>query len=429
MMQWFGTKILAGVSMGLVVLMVILTSQQKSSSSSNTQTMSTELKDKASGDTNAEVLRELSAKYQQVLDQNKKYHDKIEQLSKQSSTNKDDNTELKRVQQSQQETNEQLKLLQEQMTTLQQPLSVNQAEMPSSNGVSSSSMIGTVTDLSRTKPVNNVPSALNSVSEPITEENKKIPYYTIPALSNLANTSLMTSLIGEVPQGNNFPQPPFPFLAIVGKEQLLAANGMHLPGSLAGMKISGYSVGVGSFVQGFACTRSYITKVLFVFDDGHFVVHGNDAGGNSIDPADTLGYLSDPYGNPCMKGKYITNAPRVLTLLMGASAISGFGDAVSQSQVTTLTGYDGGNTLLTGDAATYAAGKGVAEGLDQASEYIKERLKGTFDVVYIPASLQGHPTKVVANFTQTIPIDLEQQGRQLRYDNTTKSTTSLHSLD
>lgn len=265
------------------------------------------------------------------------------------------------------------------------------------------------------------PTTLPALSEPHeaqaeTKVVTKIPFYTIPALSNLANTVLMTSLIGEVPQGNAFEQPPFPFLALVGKHDLLAANGIHLPPNISGMKISGYSVGVGSFVQGLSCTRSYITKVLFVFDDGHFVVYGKDPSGDNVDPSETLGYLSDPYGNPCMQGKYYTNAAHVLTMLTGMSMVQGAGEGLQQAQTTTLNGFEGSSTVFNGSVGKYALGSGASTSMDKASTYMLDRLKGTFDVVYIPASSHGRPTAVVANFTRTIPIDYNLQGRQIRYE-------------
>lgn len=245
---------------------------------------------------------------------------------------------------------------------------------------------------------------------------RKIPVYTIPALSNLANTVLMNSIIGEVPQGNTFEQPPFPFQALVGKHELLAANGLHLPPDIAGMKVSGYSVGVGSFVQGISCSRSYITKILFVFDDGHFTVYGKEANGNNVDPSDTLGYLSDVHGNPCIQGTYVSNAARVLTILTGMSMVQGAGEGLQQAQTNTLTGFNGTTTVFNGNIGKYAVGSGVSTSMDKASTYMLDRLKGTFDIVYTPASKNGRPTTVVANFTKTIPIDYSPNGRQIRYE-------------
>ncbi|MFN7096931.1 MAG: hypothetical protein ACK4PR_05190, partial [Gammaproteobacteria bacterium] len=302
------------------------------------------------------------------------------------------------------------------------------AAQQASNNVAMNTSLSSSSSSSQTlTPSSNTPTDNNQSSPP----SNKIPYYTIPALSNLANTVLMTSLIGEVPQGSTFAQPPFPFLALVGKHELLAANGVYLPSHLAGMKIAGYSVGVGSFIQGIACTRAYITQVLFVFDDGtSFTVQGKHTSGNNIDPDDTLGYLSDPYGNPCIKGKYITNADRVIAMLTGSGFADGVAKGLTEAQTNTMTGFDGTTTVFNGSIGKYAAGNGVSVGVEDAANYMQERLKGTFDVVYVPASTNGVPTHVIANFTKTIPIDLNQQGRKIYYDQYSSRSLALrHGLD
>lgn len=438
-------KIIIGSIFGLLIVVILLNTH--SGKTNAITAANTPAQDSASGDTNNEVLHELSAQYQQVLAQNKKYQQTIDTLNQTqhlnatSSLNLQGNKTVQNLLAAQQKTEAQLQALeaqiQNQKTTAGTATSSSTYPVNGENTSSNTNQsITTVTDLAAStkltvkNPIftqdNNKDSTTQHLVQPITT----VPYYTIPALSNLANTSLMTALIGEVPSGNSFSQPPFPFLALVGRKELLAANGLYLPADLAGMKVSGYSVGVGSFIQGISCVRSYVTKVLFVFQDGHFVTYGKDETGTSVDPNDTLGYLSDPYGNPCMQGQYITNASRVLTLLTGVGIVAGASQGLAQAQTTTMTGFDGTSTSFNGSAGKYALGYGLSYSANKATDYILDRLKGTFDVVYIPASHQGIPTPVVVNFSKTIPIDDNLMGRKLNYDHNNNALgATSHRLD
>lgn len=454
-------KILAGAAVVLVVLMFVVASghhkpaptveKSQGSSVSGTQI------DTASVDNDSEAIKELIVKYDKLAKQNEAYQALLNKKmaeGQQNITKQNNNANEEggvSVEASLAATEAKLEAMQAQLkqmgeqgahgsssnqmahtgTGINNPAAYPVGQSGASSGLLEEQGMTTLV-LDEDTPVNGkgqsgsppLPtSTLPALSEPHSNQDKtqdkpetKIPFYTIPALSNLANTVLMTSLIGEVPQGNTFQQPPFPFLALVGKHDLLAANGIHLPPHIAGMKLAGYSVGVGSFLQGYSCTRSYITKALFVFDDGHFVVYGKDPSGDNVDPSDTLGYLSDPYGNPCMEGKYITNAARVLAMLTGVSMVEGAGEGLQQAQTNTMTGFNGSTTVFNGTVTKYAVGSGMSTSMDKASSYMLDRLKGTFDVVYIPASKNGQATPVVANFTKTIPIDYNLIGREIQYE-------------
>jgi len=394
--------------------------------------------DEASGDTNNEVLRQLTAEYQQLAKINKDYQKKIDQLSKALNSREHhrlyakENTEIAALQKAQQQTLGKLTELQNKMSK-SEPGGNN--HYPVNSESNESEIISQVQDISTnwqsdTKDYKQlVPKENSRVTPKTNNEVESIPVYTIPALSNLANTALMTALIGEVPTDNRLEQPPFPFEAIVGHNDLLAANGLQLPNGISGMKIAGYSIGTGSFIPGFSCVRSYITKVLFVFDDGHFVSYGKDHVSKSLDPQGTLGYLSDTYGNPCMQGQYITNAERVLKILTGVGIAMGAGQGLSQAQTTTLTGADSYNTKITGSTSKYALGYGVSYSADKTVNYIIDKIKGTFDVVYIPSSIGNEPTKVVATFTQSIPIDFDSQGRKMAYEQTLFARHPNYTLD
>lgn len=253
------------------------------------------------------------------------------------------------------------------------------------------------------------------------ERPNKTPFYTIPAGSDFSKVTLLSALIGEVPVEGKLMQPLFPFNAIVSRGDLMTANGMQLPEEITGMKISGYAIGVGSFLDNISCVRAYVTSALFVFEDGHFVSVGQEQMKSSAELVnnDSIGYLTNQYGNPCIKGQYITNAPRVLTSLMIAGGIQGAGTALSKWQMSYQA--EGGEAIATptGEITHFAAGGAISEGSQKVTEWLEKRIQGSFDMVFVPASIKANsgfiPNQLSLHFSQTIAIDKEHHGRVLDY--------------
>lgn len=249
------------------------------------------------------------------------------------------------------------------------------------------------------------------------KNKKSIPYYTIPAGADLGRTTLLSALIGEVPVEGKLMQPLFPFAAIIHRGDLMAANGIPLPPNIAGMKVNGYAIGVGSFLDNISCVRAYVTSALFVFDDGHFVTVGKEhmTGTTEMVNNDSLGYLTTAFGNPCIKGQYVTNAPRVLAALMASDGMKGFGNALSQWQMTYIANANGATGTPTGSMGNYALGGALSEGSTKAADWLEKRIQGSFDMVFVPASIGYRPTQLSLHITQTIHLDKKTNGRVLDY--------------
>ena len=248
-------------------------------------------------------------------------------------------------------------------------------------------------------------------------DKKNIPYYTIPAGSDLGRTTLLSALIGEVPVEGKLMQPLFPFSAIINRGNLMAANGIPLPPNIAGMKVNGYAIGVGSFLDNISCVRAYVTSALFVFDDGHFVTVGKEqmTGTTEMVNNESVGYLTTAFGNPCIKGQYFTNAPRVLAALMASDGIKGFGNALSQWQMTYTANANGATGTPTGSMGNYALGGALSQGTVKAGDWLEKHIQGSFDMVFVPASIGYRPTQLSLHITQTINLDKETNGRVLDY--------------
>ena len=258
-------------------------------------------------------------------------------------------------------------------------------------------------------------------AQPNDETEKAIPYYTIPAGADLSNTTLLSALIGEVPNDGKLMQPLFPFTALVSRGDLMASNGISLPDDISGMKVNGYAIGVGSFLDDISCVRAYVTSALFTFQDGHFVTVGSEEMKNTTDLVnnESLGYLTNPFGNPCIHGKYFTNAPRVLAAMMVAGGTQGVGAALSQWQMTTMNGANGITQSPTGSFGKFAAGGALSEGSVKVADWLEKRIQGSFDMVFVPASVKTgagfRPNHVSLHLTKTINLDKQPNGRVLDY--------------
>ncbi|MGQ3887848.1 TIGR03752 family integrating conjugative element protein [Legionella sp. CNM-1927-20] len=277
-------------------------------------------------------------------------------------------------------------------------------------------------------------SSKNPTKPETKKEKNIIPYYTIPAGADLSHTTLLSALIGEVPVEGKLMQPLFPFSAIINRGELMAANGIALPPNITGMKVNGYAIGVGSFLDNLSCVRAYVTSALFVFADGHFVTVGKEHLSNTTDLInnESLGYLTNAFGSPCIKGQYFTNAPRVLTALMAADGVKGFGNALSQAQMSYTANADGATSIPTGSIGSYAAGGALSQSSLKGAEWVEKRVQGSFDMVFVPASVltpAGYkPNQLYLHITQTIHLDKDINGRVLDYGQSQKTLHdfSLH---
>lgn len=273
-----------------------------------------------------------------------------------------------------------------------------------------------------------VRSTKPKMSQATQSEKKSKPYYTIPPGSDLGHITLLSALIGEIPVEGKLMQPLFPFSAVINKRDLMAANGIALPSAISGMKVNGYAIGVGSFLDNISCVRAYVTSALFVFEDGHFVTVGKEQmnGTTEMINNDSLGYLTTAFGNPCIKGRYISNAPRVLATLLATDGLKGFGNALSQWQMTYTANGNGNIGIPTGSMGNYALGGALSQGAIKAADWLEKRIQGSFDLVFIPASIATksgfRPNQLSLHITQSINLDKEANGRVLDYGHMQQST-------
>lgn len=300
----------------------------------------------------------------------------------------------------------------------------NKTEEYAINSAGQSQVITVVHDLSQPKteldPTNSIYKKATQTSELVNkiaheeggyQEVKSIPYYTIPANATSVKDKLMTALVGRIPV-KGVVSDPYPFKIVISDDNL-AANGLRIP-HLLQMIVSGYCEG-DLLLKG---VRGYITSLTFVFEDGTISTttsNNNDIG--NFTKTNSLGYLSDQYGNPFIAGKLITNAPLYLGTDVALNVGQGAAQAYSQSQTTTTSSFLGNsNSQVTGSPAKFVAGQALGKGFDGAQQWWADRAQQSFDAIYVPpVDKNGDYIEIAVNFAKEIHIDYNPEGRKLSY--------------
>ena len=396
----------------ILVLAVSHSNHSSAASASNDKTIAnTASKDSAkeSLDTLTASLSETQQNVQTVMKDNEALKTQNTTLLSQLQTKKDEKTE-----------------------SLSQEVSHLQSQLQSLNTHPSDTGKTTLTDNEAAQPITRVPelatvldpksAAKNNAaviqSEGISADTKKppsVPFYTIPANATSVEDRLMTALVGRIPV-KGVVTDPYPF-KLVFSDDTLAANGLRVP-NLRQMIVSGYTEGDLNLVS----VRGWVTSLTFVFNDGTIsTTTSNENNIGKFTKDDALGYLSDKYGNPFIRGKLITNAPTYLSMDVALGAAQGAASAYAQSQTTTNSTLVGTATsTVTGSPGAYVAGQAANNAANQVQQWWHDREQQSFDAVYVPTvdEKTQEPIFIAVNFAKEIRIDYDPQGRKILYTRT-----------
>ncbi|MCM2621537.1 TIGR03752 family integrating conjugative element protein [Alcaligenes faecalis] len=256
------------------------------------------------------------------------------------------------------------------------------------------------------------PTATQTRSTPQAAKPEPIPYFTVPENSTLVGAVSMTSLIGRVPIDGRVTD-PMQFKAIVGRDNL-AANGFELPADIEGMIVTGVAIGD----MALSCSEGKVRSITFVFNDGtvRTISERSKGGGNAnVNGSGTtqdLGYISDVHGNPCIPGKFVTNAPAYLADLAALKGLDVAAQAFSDAQRTVSNNLGTGNTTsqITGSRSSYAMGQAASGATNEVVAWMTSRLKNSFDAVVTPAGKQ-----MVIHLDKELQIDKMPNARKLVY--------------
>jgi hypothetical protein len=408
----------------VIVILCIAASWLHSDTSKKSHPIANEklIKNAASNDSAAESLDTLTADLS-------KTKQKITDVSKENEQFKKQNAQLLN-QVNSLHTEENSKFTQEIEQLKNQIQSMGQKTDTTSESTATSKQISVVDDLTQIPKEHSMMGLLNNHANDFGDQNhsdhKKpdvIPYYTIPANGTSVRDKLMTALVGRIPV-KGVVTDPYPFKIVISDDNL-AANGLRIP-HLLQMIVSGYCEGDLNLIS----VRGWITSLTFVFDDGTIsstTSNDNDIG--NYTKSNSLGYLSDKYGNPFIRGKLITNAPTYLSGSVAIDAGVGAANAYAQSQTTSGTSIFGNSTsTVTGSPDKYVAGQALSSAASGVQQWWHDREEQSFDAIYVaPADDKGMFVEIAVNFAKEIHIDYDQKGRKLNYahDKNSHVTDSL----
>ncbi|SDT23441.1 integrating conjugative element protein, PFL_4705 family [Pseudomonas asplenii] len=240
------------------------------------------------------------------------------------------------------------------------------------------------------------------------------PVYTLPENSTLTGSVAMTALIGRVPV-DGVVNDPYPFKVLIGPDNL-TANGIDLP-DVAGAVLSGTAAGDWTL----SCVRGQILSLTFVFQDGRIRTlptpqkltsrQGNSqaTGASSGKIQGGIGWLSDPYGVPCIAGERRSNAQQYLasrSLITAAGAgVAALLEADKADTGTVLT--PGGATVGAGPSALNSV---LSGGVKDVGDWVNKLYGQAFAAVYVQPGAQ-----VAVHLDRQLEIDYETLGRQVRH--------------
>jgi len=233
--------------------------------------------------------------------------------------------------------------------------------------------------------------------------------YTVPSNATLMGSIAMTALIGRVPIDGTV-NDPYPFKVLIGPDNL-TANGIDLP-DVAGAVVSGTASGDWTL----SCVRGQIRSVTFVFQDGTVRTvpeDGNNRSSNQQSNGTTqggLGWISDPYGIPCVSGERRSNAQQYLgsqALITAAGA--GAASLIKSDNGNVAVVSNGNGSLGTvGISGNEAMGRILAGGVQEMSQWVNKLYGQAFAAVYVAP---GAP--VAVHIEQALAIDYDAKGRKV----------------
>lgn len=228
--------------------------------------------------------------------------------------------------------------------------------------------------------------------------------YTVPTNATLMGSVAMTALIGRVPIDGTV-NDPYPFKVLVGPDNL-TANGIDIP-DVAGAVFSGTASGDWTL----SCVRGQVRSITFVFHDGTIRTIPEDSEGSSQqnNQQDGLGWISDPYGIPCISGARRSNAQQYLgTQALVTAAGAGVASLIeSDSSQMSYAGADGSIGTV-GISDNEAVGRILAGGVQDMSQWVNRLYGQAFAAVYVQPGAQ-----VAVHLEKPLHIDYEPEGRRV----------------
>ena len=265
--------------------------------------------------------------------------------------------------------------------------------------------------------------AADSMTETATDIGRRAaggsarPVYTVPANSTLMGSIAMTALIGRVPIDGTV-NDPYPFKVLIGPDNL-TANGIDIP-DVAGAVVSGTASGDWTL----SCVRGQIRSVTFVFQDGTIRTvpedggrgqNTNQTGGTGSGNGTTqggLGWISDPYGIPCVSGERRSNAQQYLgsQALITAAGAGAASLIQSDNGSVAVVANSNGSLGTVGISGNEAMGRILAGGVHDMADWVNKLYGQAFAAIYVPPS-----ARVAVHLEHPLNIDHDAKGRRVNH--------------
>ncbi|MCC4113923.1 TIGR03752 family integrating conjugative element protein [Aromatoleum toluclasticum] len=239
------------------------------------------------------------------------------------------------------------------------------------------------------------------------------PVFTVPSNSTLMGSVAMTALIGRVPIDGTV-NDPYPFKVLIGPDNL-TANGIDIP-DVAGAVVSGTASGDWTL----SCVRGQIRSVTFVFQDGTIRTvpeegsrgqGGNGGQANGTTPGG-LGWISDPYGIPCVSGERRSNAQQYLgsQALITAAGAGAASLIKSDNGSVAVVANSNGSLGTVGISGNEAMGRILAGGVRDMADWVNKLYGQAFAAIYVQPG-----AKVAVHLEHPLDIDYDAKGRRVNH--------------
>ena len=250
------------------------------------------------------------------------------------------------------------------------------------------------------------------------EPSGPIPRFTLPDLSVLGGASALTSLVGRIYEDEESIINPYPIRVLIGRDNLTASF-KELPPEIEAMIFGGFAVGDWTL----SCVKGVLTAATFVFEDGTIrSAYVGDPGtrpGGGVYANNSIGYVTDEFGNPCIWGDRVSDAPEFLATRAALAGIEGYANALRQQEIqsTTFTDADGTAVVesIVGEASDYARASAYVEGIRETADWVRELQAQSFNAVYAPS---GRTLSVLLE--QELRLDYDPDGRKIVYETETR---------
>jgi len=243
------------------------------------------------------------------------------------------------------------------------------------------------------------------------------PVYTVPSNSTLMGSIAMTALIGRVPIDGTV-NDPYPFKVLIGPDNL-TANGIDIP-DVSGAVVSGTASGDWTL----SCVRGQIRSVTFVFQDGTIrtvpedsgnangSINNNSQNSNGSTIQSGLGWISDPYGIPCVAGERRSNAQQYLgsQALITAAGAGAASLIKSDSGNVSYISNGSGSFGTAGISGNEAMGRILAGGVQEMSQWVNKLYGQAFAAIYVQPG-----AKVAVHLEHPLNIDYDAKGRRVNH--------------